>query len=174
MDKVSTGLSSNHNVSPQSPIHNGAKNTSRWIDVMKLGSPLAIIRYNEGYSGVERICSKLEIETTDSHAFDFLDTTRARQNQKIVTEQGKRYLKKQARGRTQSKQKVKLGPGYAPGQYSGAKRSKAPSDLSSAEDFDVELDSVAPGLSFVDPAVSNVECCQTCRGTEENRLVESE
>ena len=174
IDKVSTGLSSNHNESLHNLLFTMVPKTQAvGIDVMKLGSALSIIRYNDGFTGIERLCNKLDIETTDRmrHAFTFLDASRARQFLKIVPAQRMRYRKKQTRGRTQSKQKAKHGPGYAPGKYTGAKKTNAQSDLSSDDDIDDIQDPIATSASPVFPVCSDVESCNICKGTEQNRIV---
>ena len=139
IDKVSTGLSSNHNESLHNLLFTMASKTEAIVmEVMRLASALAIIRNNEGFQGIVRLLNTLEVEVTDRmwDAFKLLDASRARQKLKIVSEQQKRYRKKQLRGRTQTKQKAKHGPGYTSNSYSGAKSSKSISDHSSGEEFE--------------------------------------
>ena len=175
IDKVSTGLFSNHNES----LHNllftmSSKTEAIVIEVMRLASALAIIRNNEGFQGIVPLLNTLEVEVTDRmwDAFKPLDASRARQKLKIVSEQQKRYRKKQLRGRTQTKQKAKHGPGYTSGSYSGAKSSKPISDNSSEEEFERDkLPSMSPAMSSLVPPISNGEFCPVCRWTEADRLV---
>ena len=175
VEKVSTGLSSNHNES----LHNllftmTPKTEAIGMDVMKLSSALAIIRYNEGFEGIVRLLTKLDVEVTKRmrNAFNHLDSSRARQKVKIVSEQQKRYRKKQLRGRAQSKQKSKHGPGYASGSYSSAKSSKPISDNSSEEELETDiLPVLSPAICPLIPTSSDAESCPVCHGTEENRLV---
>ena len=75
VDKVSTGLSSNHNESLHNLLFTMAPKTDAiGIDVMKLASSLAVIRYNEGFEGIERLFLKLDFEITDRmrHSFQLM------------------------------------------------------------------------------------------------------
>ena len=175
VNKVSTGLSSNHNESLHNVLFTMAPKTDAiGMEVMRLASALAVIRYNEGFAGIERLFGKLDIEITDRmrHNFELLDTSRAGQKQKIVAEQQKRYRKKQGRGRAHVKQKSKHGPGYSSGKYSGAISSKLPTDSSSEEGLEAQTPPPqSPTVSPVFPAVTELNACKVCKGTEENRLV---
>ena len=174
VDKVSTGLSSNNNES----LHNllftmGHKTDAIGFDVMKLASALAVIRFYEGFLGIERLCLKLGLDITDRmrHCFQTLHISRVRQNSRIVQEQKKRYRKKQGRGRAKVQKKSKLGPGYASGAYSGAKSSKPQSDSSSEEDLGESTPRHSSTVSPVFDVVSGLDACKVCRGTEENCIV---
>ena len=67
------------------------------MDVMELSSALAVIRYNEGFAGIERLCEKLCIEVSPrlENAFSTLDASRSRKNVNIIRDQRRRFLKKQ-------------------------------------------------------------------------------
>ena len=69
------------------------------MDVMKLGSELAVIRYNHDFAGIKKLCNKVGIDVTPrlGNAFVSLDNLRAGQKQNIVSKQRMRYLKKQRR-----------------------------------------------------------------------------
>ena len=161
--KVSTGLSSNHNESPHNLLFTMAPKTDAiGLDVMMLASALAVIRYNEGFNGIQRLFQKLDIEITDRmrHCFLLADSSRARQKVKIVPAQKMRYRKKQGRGRTHVKQKSKHGPGYAFGSYIGAISSKPHSETSSDDDFEEEtrLVAIGLGLKFIEEELDWVGC----------------
>ena len=132
------------------------------MDVMELSSALAVIRYNEGFAGVEKLCATLCIEVSPRlrNAFSILDACPARKNLNIIREQRRRFLKKQTRGRKSSNRSDP----YSSGKYSGA-MSKNPSD-SSAEEV---IDPVFPAASS--SASSLEDYCKVRNGTEENRLV---
>ena len=119
------------------------------MDVMKLGSALAVIRYNDGFSGIEKLCNKVGIDVTPrlGNAFESLDSERARQKLNIIKEKRKRYQKKQRRGRKTSKQLAKGSAPYCSGEYSGAK-SKFASDTSSAEEMEPGSPPATPAQWF--------------------------
>ena len=111
--KIYQGLSSNHNEAIHSLLFTIVDKTDAiGKDVMDLGSALAVIRYNEGFSGIERLCHTLGIEVNPrlQNAFEALNTERARHRVHTVRVQRKRYQKKQRRGRKTSKQLSKKVP----------------------------------------------------------------
>ena len=65
VEKISQGLSSNHNEDIYSLLFTMVHKTDVvGIDVMALGFANAVIRYNEGFSCIERLCDKLSIDVT--------------------------------------------------------------------------------------------------------------
>ena len=99
--KISQGLSSNHNEAIHSVLNTMVHKTDAvGMDVMELSSALAVIRYNEGFSGIERLCHTLCIDVTPrlKNAFESIDTERARHKVHTIRDQQKRYHKKQRRG----------------------------------------------------------------------------
>ena len=169
--KISQGLSSNHNEAIHSLLFTMVHKTDAiGKDVMDLGSALAVIRYNEGFAGIKRLCQKLSIDVNPRliKAFESLDVTRARHRLNTVRDQRKRYLKKQRRGRKTSKQLAKGSAPYSSGEYTGAK-AKFDSESSSDE-------GMGPGSPLAIPAAtsstdSSLEPCSICFGTEANGLV---
>ena len=140
------------------------------MDVMELGSALAVIRYNEGFAGIERLCHALHIEVTSrlKNAFETIDDIRARHKVHTIRDQQKRYHKKQRRGRKSSKQLTKGPAPYCSGEYSGAKSSRfseSSSDDEIAPISDVASPSANPSCD------SSLDVCNICKGTEENRFV---
>ena len=169
--KISQGLSSNHNESIHSVLFTMVHKTDAiGMDVMELGSALAVIRYNEGFAGIERLCHALHIEVTSrlKNAFETIDDIRARHKVHTIRDQQKRYHKKQRRGRKSSKQLTKGPAPYCSGEYSGAKSSRfseSSSDDEIAPISDVASPSANPSCD------SSLDVCNICKGTEENRLV---
>ena len=169
--KISQGLSSNHNEAIHSLLFTMVHKTDAIEkDVMDLGSPLAVIRYNEGFSGIERLCHTLGIEVNPrlQNAFEALDTERARHRVHTVRDQRKRYQKKPRRGRKPSKQLSKGSAPYCSGQYSGAKSSSL-RELSSDEEMHPGLDVATPSAST--SGDSSKGACHICQGTGDNGLV---
>ena len=122
--KISQGLSSNHNEAIHSLLFTMVHKTDAvGKDVMDLGAALAVIRYNERFCGIERLCHKLSIVINPRlmTAFDSLDLSRSSHRVHTIRDQRKRYLKKQRRGRKTSKQLSKCLAPYSSGKYSAAK-----------------------------------------------------
>ena len=167
VSKISEGLSSNHNEAIHSLLFTMVHKTDAvGMDVMELSSALAVIRYNEGFAGIERLCEKLCIEVSPrlENAFSTLDASRSRKNVNIIRDQRRRFLKKQRRGSKTSKQVSNRSDPYSSGKYSGAK-SKLQSDLSSDEDMDPIF------LAATQTATSSEDHCSVCNGTDANRSV---
>ena len=150
------------------------KTDAVWRDVMVLGSSLAVIRYNDGFAGIEKLCNKLYIDVNPRlvNAFESLDNSRYRHKLHTIRDQRKRYQKKQRRGRRNSKQLAKGSDPYSSGKYSGAK-SIFSSDSSSEEDMDPGSPQATPTAT---PAASSstdssLEPCNICGGTEANGSV---
>ena len=144
------------------------------MEVMRLASALAVIRYNEGFAGIQRLFEMLGIEVTERmrQCFELLDSSRARKKLLIVAEQQKRYRKKQGRGRAHIKKTSKHGPGYSSGKYTTAVSSNPLSDSSSSEGLEPQTPThPTPIISPVFPGVTDLEACKVCHGTEQNGLV---
>ena len=164
IEKISEGRTSNHNEAIHSVLFSMVpKSHPVGIDVMNLVSDLAIVRYNEGYEGIEHLFSKLDIGIYERLCCDFnyLDNTLARHHSQLIRRPRKRYRKKQNRGRTTRKQIAKHGVGYKPGRYSAATSSN-PDKLPSSEDESEP--------KIASPLLSSVECCHVCKGTERTAL----
>ena len=169
VEKISGGRTSNHNKSIHSLLFTMVHKTDAiGIDVMKIGSALAVIRYNEGFKGIKRLLKKLGIDISPrlEQTLRSFDSVRAKHNTRILMAQKQRFHKKQQRGKTQSKQISKHGPGYSSGKFTVAK-STIDSEYSSEEEVATKT-----ALSVPTPTSSKPdECCHICRGTDDNRLV---
>ena len=67
-EKISGGRTSNHDESIHSLIFTMVHRTDAiGMDVMKLGSVLAVIRYNEGFQGIKRLLIKLGLDNCLRH-----------------------------------------------------------------------------------------------------------
>ena len=95
-----------------------------------------------------------------------LDSVREKQKTRIIFAQKQRFLKKQQRGRTRTKQISKYGPGYKSGEFALEKHS-VESELSSEEDIAPEPTTSVPSPESSEPE----EYCSICKGTDENRLI---
>ena len=120
LEKISGGRTSNHNESIHSLLFTMVHKTDAiGMDVMKLGSALAVIRYNEGFESIKRLLIKLGLEVLPrmEENLSALDSVREKQKTRIIFAQKQRFLKKQQRGRTRTKQISKHGPGYKSGEF---------------------------------------------------------
>ena len=172
VEKIADGRTSNYNEAIHSVhwtmVH---KTDTVGIDVMQLGSALAVIRFNEGYNGVKRLIEKLGVEVGQllTETFSFFDTVRTRQNSRIPLQQQRRFFKKQHRSRSQSKKLKKHGPGYSSGSF-GPEKSQVYSE-DSGEDGGDDVIQPEPIPATSTATSDNIDHCHVCKGTEENRLV---
>ena len=152
MGKISQGLSSNHNEAIDSLLFTMVHKTDAVRkDVVDFGSAVAVIRYNEGFGGIERLCQKLSIDVNPRllYAFESLDVSRAAHRLNTIRDQ--------RRGRMTSKQLAKGSAPYCSGEYSGAKL-KFDSGWSGPR--------ATPAATF--STDSSLDSCNICFGTKEN------
>ena len=110
--------------------------------MMELGSALAVIRYNEGFAGIEKVFNALGVaisKDTEKH-FVHLDNSRIVDSQRIPMKQSQRFAKKQRRGRKTTIQIQKFGLGYSSDRFTAA---QTPAE-DSTSDEEVPLRSVTP------------------------------
>ena len=136
LEKIQGGRTSNHNEALHSTLWGMVpKNEPASYENMRLGSALAVMRYNEGYAGILKICDI--IGATSPHMLDCfseLDKRRIQRSHLIPQGQRKRFAKKQLRGQKVAKQLKKHGEGYSSGKFTAAKSA----DKSSESDTDRE------------------------------------
>ena len=173
IEKVQDGHTSNHNESLHSVLWSMVhKNEYASSEMMTLGSALAVIRYNDGYEGIRKLYKLLElpISTPLSQILHKIDTRRVLESLRIVSQQQKRYAKKQRRGKKAGDQLRKYGKCYSSGEFSAA---QGPKSSSSSESLDDVVRCVTP---FGDspppiPVDTSVDACPICGGTEEDCIV---
>lgn len=96
--KIVDGKTCNHIESIHCLLFRMIKKTEAiGMDIMKFGSALAVIRYNEGFHGIQSLFHVLQIEVTDDMKmfFDRLDSNQVSKSRLIKSEAKKRYDKKQ-------------------------------------------------------------------------------
>ena len=125
--RIQDGRDSNHNEAIHSVLWSMVpKNEPTSYSIMQLGSALAVIRYNDGWNGIQKVCAALGIESTAnlSEHMNRLDRLRITKSSKIPLLSQKRFAKKQLRPKKVQQQLKIHGEGYVPGKFSGA-QSKA-------------------------------------------------
>ena len=172
IEKVQQGHTSNHNESLHSVLWTMVhKNEYASTEMMELGSALAVIRYNEGYQGIRKLFDLIQvpISTPLSQVLHRMDKERVLESHRIISEQLKRYAKKQRRGKKASDQIQKHGQGYSSGKYSAAQSQYRGSSSESEEELQgiFPLQRIASALQ-VD---STDNSCVLCGGTEEDFIV---
>ena len=128
IERVAGGHTSNQNESLHNVLYSMVRKTDAiGYDTMRLGSALAVIRYNDGYGGIQQLYNVLQIEVNPflSEAFLFLDRKRVKKSVFIKQEQRKIFLKKSNRAKSTTAKLKKYGPGYSSGRYSTAQKSHA-------------------------------------------------
>ena len=171
--KVQEGRTSNHNEALHkvlwSMVH---KSEFAGNEMMELGSALAVIRYNEGFSGIEKVFNALGIvisNETKKH-FVHLDNARIIDSRRIPFKQIQRFSKKQQRRRKTTRQIEKFGLGYSSGRFTAA---QTPAE-DSTSDEEVPFRSATPLTPEPARPESSGEsdvACPICGGTEENGIV---
>ena len=91
-------------------------------ETMGLGSALAVFRYKEGYGGVQKLFTALDIESSPAltNAFIYPDRRRVMKSGFIYKEQTKRFQKKQQKSKATTTKLQNFSPGYKLGGYSAA------------------------------------------------------
>ena len=133
IEKVQDGHSSNHNESLHSVLWSMVhKNEYASSEMMAIGSALAVIRYNDGYQGIRKLYDMLElsISTPLPQVLHRIDTKRVLESRRVISQQRKRYAKKQGRGKKVKEQVRKHGQCYSSGKYSAAQAEKISSSES--------------------------------------------
>lgn len=164
--QIAQGQTSNHNEAIHNILFSMVRKTDAvGLDLMRLGSALAVIRYNEGYRAITEILQKLQV-TIHPGLIDLLtnlDQNRVEASGKLVDKQRRRFLTRLKRRRKSVVNLRKFGEGYSSGKFSY-------SHIEHPED-QVE-DELLPSCStFEAPVVptssqGDVEKCGICGGTE--------
>ena len=135
------------------------------MDVMRLGSALSVIRYNEGFRGIKLLFEKLgvvvgnRLETT----FRKFDNTRIHKSFKIHKDQMKRFDKKQQRSRSNQKKISIHGEGYKSGSYSIAQQQNNSDDETSDNNCPPsQLLQSSPKIANTPQSSSSKELCKLC------------
>ena len=123
IDQIADGLTSNHNEA----LHNVLFTMVPKIEAisyttMRLGSALAVIRYNGGMGDLSRVFEILGIKESSAikDLFTELDAKRVRQSRTIHKIQTQRFMDRQSRSRKDSSKRKKHGVGYQSGKFSGS------------------------------------------------------
>ena len=159
--KISDGRTSNNNEAIHSLLFQMVTKTDAiGMDIMRTGAALAVIRYNEGFQGIQRLFETLGV-TPGKHLLDtmtVLDNKRIYRSDRIIREQCERFAKKQRRSQKVNRQVKKHGVGYSSGQYTAAQ-----------PDIDTPTSTV-PTSSTVGSDESD-EICEICGFSDESGLV---
>ena len=185
--RIQDGRDSNHNEAIHSVLWSMvAKNEPTSYSIMQLGSALAVIRYNDGWSGIQKVCAALGITSTAnlSEHLNSLDRLRVVKSSAIPLLSQKRFAKKQLRPKKVQKQLKVHGEGYVPLKFSGAQpRDNVPATESdpdsgmnpeSSHSCDQDDQETVIQSAHDTPTSSThivEDFCVICGGTESNCLV---
>ena len=141
---------------------------------MRMGSALAVIRYNGGGMGdLSRVFEILGIKESAAikDLFTELDAKRVRQSRTIHKIQTQRLMDRQCRTRKDSSKRKKHGVGYQSGKFSG---SAVISEDETLEELEFQVPDMNPEASCTIPQKVNVKraSCGVC-GEEEAGSVKS-
>ena len=180
IEKIKTSLTSNNNEAIHSVLFDIVpKKETIGYTLMRLGAALAVIRYNDGYTGIKEVFEAVGITPGNylSNLTNKLDTDRIIRSQGIITNQQRKFAKKQRRGNKVKSQVRNHGEGYGTGKYTSAQ----PDVESDAEDVipaptssttphtqsDTEPDPQSPTTSRAE----DDDSCDICGYTEEEGIV---
>ena len=123
---------------------------------MRLGAALAVIRYNDGFSGVKRVLEMLGVSVGVhmSGKFVRLDNRRILSSGGIVAAQQRRFAKRQIRGHKVSKQVREHGESYSSGKFTVAQ---------------TDLERPREEVTAIDTSAS--DCCAVCGFSEESEMI---
>ena len=176
--RIQDGRDSNHNEAIHSVLWSMVpKNEPTSYSIMRLGSALAVIRYNDGWNGIQKLCATLGISSTAnlSEHLNSLDRLRITKSSKQLILSQKRFAKKQLRPKRVQQQLKVHGEGYVSGKFSGAQsKATVPVTESDPESPCVSDDETVLPTTRDTPTSSTQiqeDFCVICGGTEENGLV---
>ena len=123
IEKIKTSLTSNNNEAIHSVLFDIIpKKENIGDELMRLGSALATVQFNDGYQGIQKVFESVGV-IPGAHlleTFSKLDIARVNRSRNIIRNQQRKFAKKQRRGKRVKSQVEKHGPGYETGKYSGA------------------------------------------------------
>ena len=123
IEKIKTSLTSNNNETIHSVLYDIVpKKENIGYELMRLGSALAVIQYNNGFEGINKVFDSVGITpgTYLSDTFSKLDEERITRSRNILRNQQQKFAKKQRQGKKVKSQIRKHGQGYDSGKYSAA------------------------------------------------------
>ena len=172
--KVQEGRTSNHNEALHKVLWSMVHKTEfAGNELMELGSALAVIRYNEGFAGIQKVFNALGVVVSNKTRkyFVHLDNSRIIDSYRIPMKQKQRFSKKQLRSKMTTKQISRFGLGYSSGRYTAA---QTPTGDSTSEE-EVPIISVTPLTPEPPQPESSRDSdvtCPICGETEENGIVD--
>ena len=123
IEKIKTSLTSNNNEAIHSvPFDIIPKKENIGDELMRLGSALATVQFNDGYQGIQKVFESVGVipGAHQLETFSKLDIATVNRSRNIIRNQQRKFAKKQRRGKRVKSQVEKHGPGYETGKYSGA------------------------------------------------------
>ena len=136
IEQIADGQTSNHNEA----LHNisftmGSKTNAISYTTMRLGSALAEIRYNGGFSELFRVFDilRLEISPALEELIAELDDRKVQRSYTTKERQLQRFFDRQAKRSKESRKVKKHGAGYDSGKFAGSSIDPAPSTIEDLE-----------------------------------------
>ena len=182
IEKIKTSLTFNNNEAIHSILFDIVpKKETIGNELMRLGSAVAVIQFNEGYKGIKEIFETAGVTPGAylSETFSILDMERVYRSKYILANQQNKFAKKLRRGKKVKRQIQKHGAGYEPGKSSGAQLDDSESEdephaptTSTAPRTDVdsnaEQDAPSPTSCF---AAVVADSCDICGYSEDEGIV---
>ncbi|KAI6661844.1 hypothetical protein LOD99_9796 [Oopsacas minuta] len=168
--KISGGRTSNNNEAIHSILFSMVKKTdSVGLDVLRIGSALAVIIFNDGYHGIQKVFKTLEIVSGPhlSDRLQELDNKRIKHSHYILRNQQRKFARKQRRGKKVRVQIRKHGEGYHSGKYtSGRKDTDSVSDSEEVVPLPISSRAQNTSESEIESGENTDDCmCELCGHT---------
>ena len=170
IEQIADGQTSNHNEA----LHNilftmVPKSNAISYNTMLLGSALAVIRYNGGFSDLFQAFDILGIErgAAVEELFAELDNKRVQRGYTTKERMLQRFLDRQARSSKESRKIKKHGAGYCSGKFAGSAVRPTPCSIEELEDEDPEVNPIHPDPQGLDVDVNiPLATCGVCEELE--------
>ena len=172
VNKIAHAHTSNNNEAVHNILFSMVRKTDAiGLSVMKLGSALAVIRYNEGYRAVLGILERLGVTIHPGiiELLSNLDKNRVEASGKLKEKQHKRFATRLKRQRKRTQSIRKFGKGYESGKFSFS-NIENPEDEAVDEPIPSEIISEAPVVPTSSQA--DVEKCGICGRGEEDGIID--
>ena len=165
ISQIASGQTSNHNEAVHNILFTMVRKTDAiGMGVMRLGSALAVIRYNEGYRTILQVLELLQVKIHPGliELWSELDKVRVKSSYKLPEKQQAGFASRMKRHRKTSASLSRCGKSYESGKYSAAVVGNP-----DGEDEGDRVDPVVPTSS------KDVEVCGSCgRGESDGILHE--
>ena len=186
--QVADGQTSNHNEAVHGVLFSMVRKTGQCsMDIMKLGSALAVIRYNDGMVAVLTILETLKVEVHPGllEIATNLDNRRIEASKRQRVLQSRRFTSRMRHQRKNTASIRLFGRGYDSGKFSASNVVEAENPPESLPPFSLRWDDEIPkypsssagpsssGTTSSDVFLSGIKICPICLRGDDDGVIES-